>query len=89
MVNMRQQDVLELFRNEAESLGNVENSQSEIINKLAQLLADCGGQLSKENFDDLVHIGAVMYKEGLGKHRARSEVAATLRESLEQRNKPT
>ena len=84
---MNQDDVLKLFRKEAASIEMVEESQSEIINRLAQLLADSRGRLSKENFDDLVHIGAVMYKEGLGKHRARTEVAATMKESLEKRNR--
>lgn len=85
---MNQQDVLELFRKEARSLGAVQESQNEIINRLAQLLADSKGRLSKENFDALVHIGAVMYQEGLGKYRAKSEVAATMKESLGQPREP-
>lgn len=85
---MKQHEVLQLFRTQAESLGNVKESQSEIINRLAQLLADSRGRLSKEHFEELVHIGAVMYKEGLGKHRARMEVAATMKESVEKQSDP-
>lgn len=85
---MNQQDVLNMFRQEAESIDQVEESQGDIINKLAQLLAESRGRLSKENFEDLVHIGAVMYKEGLGKHRARAEVAATMKDSLGKQSKP-
>jgi hypothetical protein len=78
---MTRDDVIELFRQQAAALGNVKESQHDIIMELAQLLAESRGRLSKENFESLVHIGAVMYQEGLRDYRARSEVAATMEAS--------
>lgn len=78
---MIQRDVLHMFREQAKRLGQIEASQADIILRLAQLLADCHGRLPRECFDEFVHIGAVMYQEGLGKFRARSEVAETIRKS--------
>lgn len=82
---MTQEDVVELFRQQAATLGEVQSSQTEIILRLAQLLADSRGRLSKENFEELVHIGAVMYQQGLGQYRARAEVAATMIKSAHER----
>lgn len=78
---MTRDDVLELFRKQAATLGEVKSSQSDIILKLADLLAESKGRLSKENFEELLHIGAVMYQEGLGQFRARTELAATMKKS--------
>lgn len=78
---MTQHDVLELFRVQASSLGEVEASQSEIILRLAQLIADTKAYLPEKDFEVLVHIGAVMYQEGLGQYRARQEVATTMERS--------
>lgn len=78
---MTKDDVIELFRQQAAALGAVKASQHDIIMQLAQLLADSRGRLSKENFEMLVHIGAVMYQEGLRDHRARTELAATMEAS--------
>lgn len=84
---MTQEDVVELFREKAATLGQVQATQSDIILRLAQLLADSRGRLSKENFEELVHIGAVMYQEGLGQFRARSEVTATMKKSAQGRKR--
>lgn len=78
---MIQNEVLGMFRDQAASLGKVEASQADIILRLAQLLADCRDRLPQEYFDEFIHIGAVMYQEGLGKFRARTEVAETVRQS--------
>ena len=78
---MTQDDVIELFRQQAAILGEVKSSQHDIIMSLAKLLAESRGRLSKENFEALVRIGAVMYQEGLAQYRARSEVAATMEAS--------
>jgi hypothetical protein len=78
---MTQSDVIELFRQQSAMLGEVKSTQHDIIMSLAQLLADSTGRLSKENFESLVHIGAVMYQEGLGQYRARSEIEATMESS--------
>lgn len=85
---MTQHDVLELFRKESAMLGRVEASQSNIILQLAQLLADSKECLSKESFDAFVHVGAVMYQEGLGQFNARSEMAGIMKKSAEDRKKP-
>jgi hypothetical protein len=84
---MTQDEVLEMFRKHAEVLGKVEESQRDIILSLAQLLAESNGRLSKENFDKLVHIGAVMYQEGLGQFNARNETAAIMKRSVQERKK--
>jgi hypothetical protein len=78
---MTQDDVLELFRERAAALGEVQSTQTDIIMRLATLLADSRGRLSKESFEELVHIGAVLYQEGSERYRARAEVAETMRES--------
>lgn len=78
---MTQDEVIELFRQQSATLGEVKASQHDIIMSLAQLLADSSGRLSKENFESLVHIGAVMYQEGLSQYRARSEIEATMETS--------
>lgn len=82
---MTQREVLDMFRNQAALLGVVEASQADIILRLAQLLADCRDRLPQDGFDEFVHIGAVMYQEGLGKFRARTEVAETIRSSAQNR----
>jgi hypothetical protein len=84
---MEQKDVLELFREQAATFGQLQSSQSDIILRLAQLLADSKGRLPKEIFEELVHIGAVMYQEGLGQYRARTEVAETMKKSSQARKK--
>lgn len=78
---MTQDEILELFREQAATLGEVQATQTDIILRLATLLADSKGRLSKENFEELVHIGAVMYQESRGLYRARAEVAETMRQS--------
>jgi hypothetical protein len=81
---MTQDDVLGLFRQQAATLGEVQSTQTDIIMRLAQLLADSKGRLSKENFEELVHIGAVMYQESAAQFRARTEVAAIMNKSDQQ-----
>jgi hypothetical protein len=79
---MTQDEVLELFRKQATMLGEVRPTQADIILRLARLLAASKEQVSTENFDELVEIGAVMYQESVGKLRARSEVTETMRQSV-------
>lgn len=86
---MTKEDILDLFRQRAAMLGEVKDSQHDIIMDLAQLLAESRGKLSKENFEMLVHIGAVMYQEGLRDYRARVEVANTMEASHAARNAKT
>jgi hypothetical protein len=84
---MKKDDVLLLFREKAATLGTIPATQDDIIVKLAELLANSQGYLSKDDFDDLVHIGAVMYQRGLSNFRAGTEVAATMRQSVQERKK--
>lgn len=84
---MTQYDVLELFKERAEKLDVLQASQSDIILRLAQLLADSREYMSKENFEELVQIGAVMYKEGQGQFRARSELATLMKTSVQEQDK--
>lgn len=79
---MKQEDVLELFRNEAKKLGRIEPTQSNIILTLAQILSDSKERLPDTAFQQLVHIGAAMYQAGLSNYRAQSEVGETMRTSL-------
>lgn len=80
---MTQQDIIELFRQESHYLGRVPNSQAGIIVKLADVIAAVGADISQEDFDALIHIGAVMYQEGEGLYRARHEVAETMLHSVQ------
>lgn len=84
---MTQNEVIEMFRAKAATLGTLPATQRDIIQDLAKLLAESKGRLSKENFEMLVHIGAVMYQEALGKYRAGVEVTATMKKSADARGK--
>jgi hypothetical protein len=82
-VVMNQGDVLELFMEEANKLDKTHIRKNDTILLLAQLVADSREQLSKESFDALVHIGATIYKTSRREARARSEIATTMRGSIE------
>ena len=84
---MTHDEILKLFREEAALLGAEPENQNDLILRLAQLLADSKGRLPKENFDELVHIGAVLYQKGLGQYNARADVAEIMRSSLEDQEK--
>lgn len=71
---MTHEEILAMFRQEADSMGAAGPGHNELIFKLAELLADSRGRLSKENFETLVHIGAALYKEGHSRFHARSDV---------------
>ncbi len=71
---MTQDDILAMFRRQADMMENTQSGQNESILQLAQLLADSRGRLSKENFDTLAHIGAALYKEGRNRFQARSDM---------------
>lgn len=58
-------------------------TQNDIFLKLAELLADSKGRLSKESFDVLITIGAVMYKDGLVQFNARADVALVMDKSAQ------
>jgi hypothetical protein len=81
---MTHDDILELFRQHATTLGAEAQAPmlNSIIIELAQLLAESRGKLTKETFDTLVHIGGVLYRAGDGQFQARSDVDAIMKHSL-------
>jgi hypothetical protein len=79
---MTQDEVLELFRIQAETLGEVQATQSDIILRFAQLLSEMQWRVPEEKFNEFVSIGAIMYQEALGKFRAKTEISDTMERSL-------
>ena len=84
---MTADEILKLFREEATLLERTPENQNDLILRLAQLLSDSKGRLPKENFEELVHIGAVLYQKGLGQYNARADVAEIMRNSLQDQEK--
>jgi hypothetical protein len=80
-------DILDLFQKRAGKLGEIKETQSEIILLLAHVIANCKDTLAEEQYDELVHIGAVMYQDGLLQYRARTEVAIIMEKSSSRRKK--
>lgn len=82
---MTQDEILGMFRSEADRIPLELPIANEIILELAQLLAESRGRLSKETFETLVHIGGVLYKKGRNQFDARADVAAIMKQSAENR----
>ena len=82
---MTQEEILSMFRAEANRMPLELPVANEIILELAQLLAESRERLSKETFETLVHIGGVLYKEGRSQFDARADVAAIMKQSVENR----
>lgn len=82
---MTQNEILEMFRSEADKMPLELPVANVIILELAQLLAESRGRLSKETFETLVHIGGVLYKEGRILFDARADVSAIMKKSAENR----
>jgi hypothetical protein len=80
---MSQDDVLQVFRQQADMLGAIQDSQRDIILALAEVLAEAEPYMQKRHFDTLVHIGAVMYQEGLAQFNARSETDTLMEASVD------
>jgi hypothetical protein len=78
---MTQEEILDMFRQQAVSMSHAFPRSNSVILELAQLLADSRGRLSKENFETLVRIGGVLYKEGIDQFDARSDIAAIMKTS--------
>lgn len=53
-----------------------------IIVELSELMAESRGKLSKENFDSLVHIGGVLYREGNSRYEAHTGMDAIMKHTL-------
>jgi hypothetical protein len=84
---MTQDQILDMFRSKADSLPLELPVANEILQELAQLLAESRGRLSKETFETLVYIGSVLYKEGCNQYDARADVAAIMKKSVENRTR--
>jgi hypothetical protein len=78
---MTQEEILDLFRQEAADMQKDLPSQGDLIRELSRLLADSRGTLSKGNFETLVHIGAALYKAGLDQFNARQNVSDIMEQS--------
>src|SRR3569832_163393 len=75
---MTQVEILRMFRQHAAKAPTELPPFNEVILKLATFLAESCGRLSKENFDTLVWIGGILYKEGNSRFQARSDVCVFL-----------
>jgi hypothetical protein len=80
---MTREEVMKLFMEEADKLTAAYTRQDDTILQLAQLLAESRAMLADENFAALVKVGATLYKANHSRKRARAEIAATMRESME------
>ncbi|HYD60911.1 MAG TPA: hypothetical protein VEC35_11175 [Noviherbaspirillum sp.] len=84
---MTQDEVLDMFQSQADSMPPQLPVSNAIILELAQLLAESQGRLSKETFNTLLHIGGLLYKEGRILFDAREDVAAIMKKSAESRER--
>ncbi|MFJ3046085.1 hypothetical protein ACIPEN_09650 [Herbaspirillum chlorophenolicum] len=84
---MTQDEILRMFREQAEEVQAALPTLNAIMMELADLLASSRGRLSKENFGVLVRLGGVLYKNGLSQFQARSDVAAIMKHSVENRQR--
>lgn len=82
---MTKDDVLKLFQDRALTLGVLPATQTDIISRFAQVLADSGDKLPDAEREELILIGAKMYQEASGKIRASAEVSATMKKSTRSR----
>lgn len=80
---MTSEQIIELFRQHAGTIALEAQGPmvSNVINELAQLLANSRGTLPKETFESLVRIGGVLYREGNSQYHAKSDVDAIMKKS--------
>jgi len=79
VTTMSQDEVLKLFGSRSQALEKTYTRSQDVISLLAEVIAHCSDQLSPEDLDSLLQIGAVLVKRVDTQTRARSEVAATLK----------
>jgi hypothetical protein len=79
---MTEDEVLKRIRKEADDLPVTDTVQGDTIMQFLSVLAESQALLPPENFDRLMHIAALLYKEGLSNFRARTEVAVTMDASV-------
>jgi len=80
---MTQDEILGMFRDQADKVQTELPTLNAVILELAHLLADSHGKLSKENFETLVRLGGALYKEGQSRFDAKSDIAAIMKHSVE------
>jgi len=85
---MTQDEVLDMFRQQADSMPHELLTPNAVILELAQLLAESREYLSSKNFETLVRVGSALYKEARDQFDARSDVAEIMRKSAENRRRP-
>lgn len=78
---MTRDQILDLFREQADKTQAESSLLNVVILELAQLLADSRGRLSKDNFDTLVRIGGALFKEGQSQFHGKSDVDAIMKKS--------
>src|SRR3569832_1111099 len=78
---MTQDEILSMFRQHAAKAPTELPPFIVVFLLLSTLLADSCGRLSKENFDTLVWIGGILYKEGNSRFQARSDVSDIMKQS--------
>jgi hypothetical protein len=78
---MTRDQILNLFRDQADKIQGESPLLNVVILDLAQMLADSRGRLSKENFDTLLRIGGALYKEGQSQFHGKSDVDAIMKKS--------
>jgi hypothetical protein len=81
---MNKEVVLQLIREEAARLP-LHASYEQMVSQLADLLSESRGRLSRENFDQLVALGAALYKAGHSQFHARKDVAELMDKSVTDR----
>lgn len=82
---MTQDEILLLFRDQSKEVQTAWLTLNGVMMELAELLASSRGRLSKENFEMLVRLGGILYKNGHSQFHARSDVAAIMKRSVESR----
>lgn len=80
---MTPEHVIDMFRQHARTIALEPPGPmlSNVIQELAQLLADSRGRLPKETFETLVRVGGVLYREGNSQFCATSEVDGIMKKS--------
>lgn len=78
---MNQDQVLELFSQRAITLQETYSRSQDVIALLANITAHCHELISPEDVDALVHVGGILVKLSDRQTRARTEIAATMKNS--------
>jgi hypothetical protein len=78
---MTREEILDMFRQQSSAMVDQSLDLNAVILTRAQLLADSSGRLSKENFEGLVAMGGVLYREGSRRYQGRSDIAAIMSHS--------